>query len=51
MDINKQIIANSKLSRLLPIMQQIAKEWGLKLQFQRDWDIAKRIMVNSVKNN
>ena len=47
----EQRIFNSPLSANLPALTIIAEQWGLKLNRKRDWDIAVRILVNSVKNN
>lgn len=38
-------------ARPCPILQQIASDWGLKLNTARGLKIAKRILENSVRNN
>ena len=47
----EQQIFSSPVSANLPALTIIAEQWNLKLNRKKDWDIAVRILVNSVKNN
>jgi len=35
----------------LPMLKIIADQWGLKINNLKHFNIAKRILINSVKNN
>lgn len=47
----KQEIGKSKVSAILPILEHIGAEWGLNISRLCDFKTAKRILINSVKNN
>jgi len=44
-------LEKSKMSSLIPVMNYIAKDWGLNLSKSHDLMVANRILVNSVKKN
>lgn len=46
-----ELIDKSKPSEFHKIMQVIGSEWGLNIAFEKDYKTAKRIIINSIKNN
>lgn len=44
-------IARSKVSDIYPVLKWIGSEWNLNLHKYGDFKIAKKILINSVKNN
>jgi len=46
-----QIIGKSKPSEIIPLLNVICSEWGLKANRVKHFNIAKRILINSIKNN
>lgn len=47
----KNTIGKMRVSQALPFLNHIAAEWGLSLNRVTDWNIAVKILRNSVKNN
>lgn len=41
----------SKVTSLMPVMNFIAKDWGLNLSKKHDRAVAERILKNSIKKN
>lgn len=50
-DPNTRAIDASKLSVNIPVLELIAREWGLKLSNARQFRIAMKILKMSVTNN
>lgn len=44
-------LEKSKMTGLIPVMNFIAKDWGLNLSKEHDKAVAKRILINSIKKN
>ncbi len=44
-------LEKSKVTGLMPVMNFIAKDWGLNLSKEHDKIVAKRILINSIKKN
>ena len=51
MNINRTIIGKSKLSKIIPQLQIIARQWGLDIKKVKDFNTAKRILIRSVECN
>ena len=49
--ISAQLIGQSSPSKILPLLNAIAKDWKLNLDNSRHYKIAKKILYNSVQNN
>lgn len=50
-DIVSKQVGRSKPSEIIPLINIIASEWGLNCNKLKHFTIAKRILINSVKNN
>lgn len=51
-NLKKDLFLKMPASQALNIMQQIAKEWQLKPMLKnKDWEICKKIINNSIINN
>ena len=49
--ISSSEIGKSKPSEIIPLLHVIASEWGLKANRVKHFNIVKRILINSIKNN
>ena len=49
--ISAQLIGQSAPSKILPLLNDIAKDWKLNLDNSKHYMISDRILVNSVTNN
>jgi hypothetical protein len=47
----KNKVGKSKVSDVLPFLQQIAAQWGLRLNNLREFNICRKILTNSLQNN
>ncbi len=44
-------IDKAKPSQVIPLLKLEAKKWGLDISRQKNWDVALKIIKNSIKNN
>lgn len=50
-NLNTKLIGEAKPSEIIPLLKAIGSEWGVNITWVKHFNIAKRILKNSVKNN
>ena len=49
--ISAGLIGAAKPSELMPLFRYVASEWGLHIVKKKDFDLVKKIIIHSIKNN